>query len=133
MKSKFHSILALAAAFCVGGFYATPANAAAILFTPAVTISGDSDVSTTGTLNLAYNFGTTGITATTVNGVTFAAYNVGAQPSDTAITSTFTPDLAGSTGGFTSTSNPYNSLSASYKTLLSSAIYQGGVRPTTSR
>ena len=39
-------------------------------------ITGDSDVSTNGTLIYAYNLGASGVTSTTVNGVTFDAWTI---------------------------------------------------------
>ena len=47
------------------------ADAAAILWGSPNTISGNTDVDTTGTLVGAFNMGGTGVPTTTVNGVTF--------------------------------------------------------------
>lgn len=86
------------------------------------TISGDSDVSTAGSLVAAFNmFGPD----VTVNGVTFSAFNVtaGTQTASngnftfTEVPGTFTPNNT-----FGSAQSPFASLGANYKTLLSTAI-----------
>lgn len=49
-------------------------SAAVINWGSAQTISGDSDVSTTGSLLYAHNIGNSAVQATTVNGATFAPF-----------------------------------------------------------
>jgi MYXO-CTERM domain-containing protein len=50
---------------------ALTAHAALVTWGAPTTISGDSDVVTTGTLHVAANFGPVGVSGTTINGVTF--------------------------------------------------------------
>lgn len=95
------------------------ASAALITWGSATTISGDTDVSTSGTLVGAFNIGGTGVPSTTVNGVTFQSFVVGTT--------------GGTAGNFAlsgsgilinasdSTSPPFSNLSAAYKTLLATA------------
>jgi len=100
------------------------AIAAPITWGSATTISGDGDVSTTGTLLYAYNFGPSSVAGTTVNGVTFAPFAL--------------PDLTGpgipvTVGGvsisespgdlignliFSGSLAPFTNLSSSYRNLL---------------
>lgn len=94
-----------------------PASRAAIITWGAPTnISGNTDVSTTGTLVGAANNGNGSISSTTVNGVTFAAW-------PTVITTTSgifsLGDLASGFLSF-SVTLPASSLSASYQTLVRS-------------
>lgn len=87
-------------------------------------ISGDSDVSTLGSLLYAYNAGDSGVTATTVNGVTFSPYvfpNNGNQTTTTGdVTFTESPDILFSFDNLGSVSAPFSNLSLNYQTLLSS-------------
>ena len=89
----------------------------------ATNISGDSDVSTAGTLVYAYNIGGAGVSSATVNGVTFASYafpafNTGTQTvSVGSVTFTESPgflwgsnSLSSGTGSFAALSSPYRSL-----------------------
>lgn len=98
------------------------AEGSVITWGSATTISGDTDVSTAGTLVAAFNmFGPD----VTVNGVTFSAFNVtaGTQTASngnfifTEVPGTLTPNNT-----FGSAQTPFASLSANYKTLLSTAI-----------
>ena len=95
-------------------------DAAAIVWGSPNTISGDTNVDTTGTLVGAFNMGGTGVPTTTVNGVTFT----GIALSGTTVTSgNFTFTQTGSPGwgsnNVTSANNPFAALSASYQNLLS--------------
>ena len=54
---------------------------AAITWQTAQTITGDSDVQTAGTLAYAYTFGTSSVSATSVNGVNFAAFGISSTSS----------------------------------------------------
>jgi hypothetical protein len=87
-----------------------------------VTISGDADVSTAGSLVAAFNmFGPD----VAVNGVTFSAFNV-TPGSQTATNGNFTftevPGILTPGNTFGSAQAPFANLSANYKTLLSTAI-----------
>lgn len=92
----------------------------------ATNISGDSDVVTTGTLVTAVNFGATGVSATTVNGVAFSAFGVTNGVGQSA-GPTFGVRLQESPGVLTSNngigvgSGSFNGLSNDYRTLLGSA------------
>jgi hypothetical protein len=87
-------------------------------------ISGDSDVSTLGSLLYAYNAGGSGVTATTVNGVSFSPYVFPFNGSNTTTTGnvTFTesPDILTFYNNLGSVSAPFSNLSPNYQTLLSS-------------
>ena len=91
------------------------------------TVSGDSDVDTTGTLLYAYNIGTSSVTATTVNGVTFAAFafpgvNDGsATVTVDSVNFTESPAILHSYDASTLGTNalPFGGLSPAYKTMLS--------------
>jgi hypothetical protein len=100
---------------------AAPARAATITWGAATNISGDADVSTLGTLVAAFNIGGPGIGATTVNGVLFNPF---ALSGAVAVNGNFTfaiPTAFASNNNVGSALNPFASLSASYRTLLSSA------------
>jgi len=93
-------------------------------------IASDGDVLTTGSLVYAYNIGDAGptgaVSATTVNGVTFAAFGVprGGVQSVTVghLTLTESPYDLYPYDSFGSTSAPYSGLSTAYKTLLDQAV-----------
>ena len=109
---------ALVAAFALA---AGSAGAAAVTFTAPVTIAGDSDVVTNGTLVFAYNWANA---PQTVNGVPFAG---------TAATTGVGTDLSMSwlgggidnSGAFSSASAPFSALSMAYQGLLKGAVYAG--------
>jgi hypothetical protein len=108
--------VALSAAF------GTPLFAAPIIWGSPTIISGDSDVRTDGTLVAAFNLNGADVT---VNGVTFAGLTYPFMA--TTVTSgnfTFTesPGHLLAESGFGSGSAPFNSLSANYQTLLSTAM-----------
>lgn len=96
----------------------------AITWGSATTVTGDSDVSTSGTLLYAYNVGASGVSSATVNTVTFASYAFPTLSSSVTVGSvTFTEspgDLWGS-NSLGSSSAPFSNLSSGYKTLLGSA------------
>lgn len=103
-----------------------PVNPAITWGTP-TTISGDSDVLTTGTLVGAFDTGFTGVPGATVNGVAFQPFAV---PSDIANATTTVGNFAlhfdfraASNSAFGSTSAPFSGLSSAYRTLLQSAAY----------
>lgn len=96
------------------------------------TISGDSDVLTTGSLVYAFNFGHGGfgpgdVTATTVNGVTFAPFGVDSSAPQTVtvgdLTLTEDPNFLFAYDPFGYTAAPYSGLSSDYKALLDQAVY----------
>ncbi len=96
-----------------------PAPAATIIWGTATNITGDSNVSTAGTLLGAFNLGAAGVSTATVNGVTFNGLAV----SGTSVTSgnfTLTGDNLTGSNALNSGSNPFAGLSTNYKTLLSS-------------
>ncbi len=114
------------AAFCAFNLAPSAAYAGAegslLIWGNATNISGDSDVSTNGSLVAAFNmFGPD----VTVNGVTFSQFNVtGGTTSATNGNFTFTetPGVLVPANNFGSASAPFSNLSANYRTLLSSAI-----------
>ena len=83
------------------------AHASLIAWGSPQNITGDSDVSTVGTLVVAYNLGGAGVASTTVNGVTFFGINGG-----------------GNTAGSVAV-DPFMGLSAPYQALLSSNTLSG--------
>lgn len=92
-----------------------------VIWGPAMTISGDSDVSTLGTLVAAFDMNGTGAT---VNGVTFAPFAV-VTSTQSASNGNFTfggPNLLVAQSGLGSSSAPFSNLSAGYRTILSTAI-----------
>lgn len=116
---------AIVAALLTIGALAAPADAALINWGTPTQISGDSDVSTAGTLVGAYNVSDLVVSAvagsTTVNGVTFAPLPIPTGPG-TVTDANFS--LSGSFlfGNDTFGSNvaPFSNLSAPYRVLLSS-------------
>jgi hypothetical protein len=104
---------------------AGPPPAANITWGSAQNITGDSDVSTLGTLLYAYNAGGSGVSSATVNGVTFSTYVFpfyGSTSTTTTGNVTFTesPDFLSSYNNLGPDSAPFSNLSPSYQTLLSS-------------
>lgn len=109
---------------------ATYCPAATIIWGPATTISGDTDVSTTGTSVAAFNLGSA--INTTVNGVSFTpafadlyadtSYNtsVGTGSGRLNLTGTI---IYSSTDFGVGWAAPYSGLTSSYQALLTSAIY----------
>jgi hypothetical protein len=91
-------------------------------------ISGDSDVATNGSLVYAYNLGSVGVTTTTVNGVTFSAWDFPKYPTDLISTTTngsvnFTesPGLLNSYNTLGTASGAFAGLTSDYQALLSTA------------
>ena len=95
-------------------------HAANIIWLGATGITGDSDVSTTGTLVGAFNIGGPGVAPTTVNGVTFT----GLALTGTSVTSgdfnLSIPTAFENSNAFGTGSAPFSGLSAPYQALLSS-------------
>lgn len=90
----------------------------------AQTISGDSDVSTSGSLVYAYTFGTTSVAATTVNGVNFAAFGIPNYATASATVGSLTlqevPGVLSSYSNLGGSGAPFTSLTSGYQALLSS-------------
>lgn len=107
---------------------ATGASAGLITWGSPTTVSGDSDVDTTGTRVYAYNIGPSDVAATTVNGVAFDAFAFPGQGNFSnsvtvgSVTFTESPSTLQSYGALTFGTNatPFGNLSSSYKTMLSS-------------
>ena len=131
------TIISIAAILAVllAGLAAVPSAQAAVITwqTPTV-ILGDSDVSTTGTLNRAYNLTTSpydpvygtppASNPTVVNGVSFEGWVVGYYDKpDT--TRTTVPSIA-NTSGNGSPSAPFSNLSSGYQALLDTSCYATG-------
>ena len=106
-----------------GGF-AMSARAAPIAWGTPQTITGDSDVSTSGSLVYAYNIGSsTGVSSTvTVNGVAFQPFPIINFPARNSVTlgSVTISESPGSLFGynFANSSGSYGALSAAYRALL---------------
>ena len=121
------------------GLLAPGSAQAAINYIPvtwgaATTVSGDLDILTTGSLVYAYNFGDTAVTSQTVNGVTFAAGGINSGSASAIVGSVNlfeSPGLLVPVTSLGSGSAPYNSLSASYQSLLSTGI-SASIPPTIS-
>jgi hypothetical protein len=96
---------------------------ATVTWGSAQNITGDSDVSTLGTLLYAYNAGDAGVTATTVNGVNFSPFvfpNGETNTTTGPVLFTENPGLLWSSNSLGVGSAPFATLSADYQTLLSS-------------
>jgi len=109
------SILALASA----------SHAATVTWGAATGITGDSDVSTAGTLVGAFDIGATGVGNTNVNGTTFTALTVTGTSVTSGNFNLTGPGLLG-LNNLTSANAPFNNLSASYQALLSTIGATGG-------
>jgi hypothetical protein len=107
----------------------TPAYAEPVIaWGSAQNISGDSDVSTNGTLLYAYNFGTASVASTTVNGVTFAPFVVldfGTTTTVGNVTITESPDFLYAYNTAGTSIAPFANLSSAYKALLNEAASAG--------
>lgn len=100
---------------------ASPAHAGIITWGAPTNISGDTDVSTNGTLVGAFNIGGPGVGSTTVNGVTFTGLALtGSSVTSGAFTFTIPTGFA-SSNSVGSALPPFSTLSAPYQGLLSSA------------
>jgi hypothetical protein len=128
MKTSFLSTLVVTASLTAG---LVPQSAAGlVVWEPPKTISGDTDVSTTGTAVAAFNFGSA--LNTTVNGViftpVFADLNVITGYDVTAGSGAGRLELRGTyiyhyDGYGVSWAAPYNGLTSAYQALLTSANY----------
>jgi T5SS/PEP-CTERM-associated repeat protein len=102
---------------------AGPPPAANITWGSAQNITGDSDVSTLGSLLYAYNIGGPGVSSASVNGVTFSPYVFEGNKTTTtgSVTFTETPGSLVRNNNMVAGSGDFAALSADYQTLLSSA------------
>jgi len=118
MKAKKFLLLTL-----TGFLTLSAAHAATITWSLPQTISGDSDVSTTGTFNRAYNFGGSDpfVANVTVNSVVFTTVNSGSSGADTF---SFGGGTNGTSGFYSSTTGAFTTLSSSYQVLMGSGRYQ---------
>lgn len=112
-----------AALIAVASILSAAAHAATVTWSSPTTIAGDSDVITTGTLVTALNFSQFQL-ATTVNGVLFSPFAVtnggnGIFGLPNVVSFGFS-NMESSDTAYGSAAAPYNTLSASYQTLLSS-------------
>jgi len=103
-------------------------HAAPITWGSAQTVSGDSDVSTNGTLVYAYTFGgTSAPPSATVNGVTFSPFRIpGGVITSTTVGSVSLAESPGNlfaSNSLGSSSAPYSALSTDYKAILGSGAY----------
>ncbi len=102
--------------------------AATITWGSPQTVSGDSDVDTTGTLVYAFTFGgTSAPPSATVNGVTFSPFRIpgGIVTSTTVgnVTLTESPGILFGLNTFGSVSAPFSGLSSDYQAILGSGAY----------
>ncbi len=107
--------------FTVAALSGTSLHAATISWGTPANISGDGDVSTSGTLLGAFNVGGP---STTVNGVNFQAFGVGATSNTVGNFNLSSSSVIGA-GSFTTLSAPFSNLSASYRSLLSTGANSG--------
>lgn len=93
----------------------------------AQTVTGDSDVDTSGTLLYAYTFGSSGVSGTTVNGVAFSPFAVAPSAPQTVtvgnVTLTESPGRLFGSNLLGSVSGSFGALSSSYRSLLGSGVY----------
>ena len=119
--------LRLSCAFLLALTLVSPlARAATITWGSPTDITGNSDVSTNGSLVGAFNVGTTGVSATTVNGVNFQSFAVspgGGTVGNFAITPAGV--LSFGNTAFGSAAPPFSTLSPEYQTLLAAATSSG--------
>jgi MYXO-CTERM domain-containing protein len=119
---KLHTIVT--AAFLAST--ALVSHAALITWGAASNITGDADVSTTGSLVGAFNLGNTGVASATVNGVLFQSLAVPSSSVASVTIGNFAltspNDLSTNNTFYGSPVGPFSTLSASYQTLLGSGL-----------
>jgi hypothetical protein len=125
LKSPLFLILALAAGIILNPAPGRAIPQAIITWGTATNISGDTDVSTAGTLFGAYNVGNSaGALQVTLNGVTFQPFVITTNPTTVGNFSlSETPATLLGTNSFGSSSAPFTGLSSNYQNLLDSAGY----------
>lgn len=105
----------------------TVAHAATITWGTPTTISGDTDVSTDGVLDRAFNFGSASapVGTITIDGVPFAFFGATGASSTTVGTTTLAANAGGvnGTNELGSASTPFSSLSTNYQTLLQNGAF----------
>jgi len=120
-------------AFGLSGSADLRAGVPPITWGSATTVSGDSDVDTTGSLVYAYTFGGgSAPPSATVNGVTFSPFTIsGVVQSATvgSVTITESPNFLLGSNSLGSSSAPFSGLSSNYKSLLGTGAYADN--PTT--
>lgn len=115
------SILAVVSAFAL---ISSTSHAAIITWGLPTNISGDSDVSTAGTLFQAANVGDGTTPSPTINGVTFPAFVMGSGPSFTLGDFTLAcPSWINGYSGYGYGSGPFSGLSSAYQGLLGYGNY----------
>jgi hypothetical protein len=112
------------------GLVAGSAKADPIVWQTPQKISGDSDVSTSGHLVYAENFGDQTVAAQTINGVTFAAFDAsdannlsGTATHGNVTVSGIDPNFNGAGAYTSSAAAPFTSLSPSYQQLLTQVVF----------
>lgn len=116
----------------VAGVAHRGAQAAPIIWGAPQTITGEADVSTSGTLVYAYNIGEEGVPFTTINGVLFNSFEfptdgVTSTASTGSVTFTESVGALNGTLGLGSMANPYAGLDAAYRVLLDSGGFATAV------
>ena len=103
---------------------------ASIVWSTPTTIAATSDVLSSGTVVDAYDFGTTGLLGSTVNGVSFSPFIT--NGSATTVGNVTLSDSGGVNNAFGSASAPFSNLPAAYQTILASSSYTlaGGLTVT---
>ena len=115
MKTFLPGLAVVAGLFCLS--QTLSAKSMPIHWGTAATISSDSDIATDGTLVFAYNIGPSGTKATTVNGVTFDAYEFPPDGSSTVtVGSLKVSGTLYSASDFGSGAPPFSDLSSNYQT-----------------
>jgi len=117
-RMKFTHLLTAAVCALV---LTSPTHAATVTWGAATNISGDTDVSTNGTLVGAINIGAPGVANTTVNGVLFTGLALTGNNVTSGNFNLATAGGFGASNGLGSGTPPFSALSEPYQTLLASA------------
>ena len=129
MKAFVSGLAVFAGLFCL--IQPAIGKSTSVAWGTPTTISSDNDVSTSGSLVFAYNIGPVGTGATTLNGVTFSAFEFppdGSQGS-VAVGNLEIDEFPGylySASDFGNALPPFSELSPSYQSLLTTGGYTGG-------
>lgn len=116
--------------FSVLLFGAVSARAGIVTWSAPQGITGESDVSTSGTLVVAHNLGSFGNASPTVNGVTFTAFPTSTNSNTIGnVTLSASSSILGSNSDFGEIVAPFAALTTPYKDLLKSGSYTAGVFP----
>ncbi len=126
--SRYRSLAVLVAAVGLAVSSTSKAALPPIVWGSAQTVSGDSDVNTTGSLVYAFTFGGTAAPASaTVNGVAFSPFTIpGGIVTSATVGSVSLSESPGNLFGsnsFGSSSAPFSALSTEYKAILGSGAY----------